>query len=455
VALSTSSDGTIRVERVWKRFRRDRARPFLGDQVRALGRRVSERDRGDGYRWVLRDVDFTVEPGEAVAVVGSNGAGKSTLLKVLTRVMYPYAGRVDIAGRVGAIIELRGGMHPELSGRENIFMYGTLLGLPRPEIARRFDEIVEFADLSQAIDRAMKYYSSGMQMRLGFAIAAFLRPDVLLVDEVLAVGDAWFQQRCLDRMREVLHEGTTLVLVSHDLASVEATCTRGLWIDNGVLVEDAAIRPVLAAYRQSVEDYTSGAYVSPAGAVRLVGFEVARPDGGLPTSHADLELIAELETDSDCRGRLHIGISEGSATPTILVSTSLILDQRRTAVHCTIDNLPLPRGRYSAWVHLEAHDDTDLIPWHPAASFQVAGSDLDPAPRAVVRLSPVHVLSRWSRQEPRLASPPEVAANPGRDAVNGEPAGGPGSVGTEPAGGPGSVGTEPADRPNRRRHRAG
>ncbi len=222
--MSTLSDGSIVVDRVWKRFRKDQVRPLITDQLRALTRRGGREDR---HRWVLRDIDFAVEPGESVAVVGANGAGKSTLLKLLCRVTYPYAGSVAIHGRVGAIIELRGGMHPELTGRENTFLYGALLGLSNQETAARFDTIVDFADLSLAIDRPLKFYSSGMQMRLGFAIAAFLRPHILLVDEVLAVGDAWFQQRCLDRMRDVLQEGTTLILVSHDLASVEAMCRRG------------------------------------------------------------------------------------------------------------------------------------------------------------------------------------------------------------------------------------
>jgi ABC-type polysaccharide/polyol phosphate transport system ATPase subunit len=395
--LSTSSDGTIHVDRLWKRFRVDRSRPFLADQVRAATRRLAERD--PKWRWVLRDIDFSVAPGESVGVVGSNGAGKSTLLKILTRVMYPDAGSVELYGRVGAIIELRGGMHPDLSGRENTFMYGAMLGLTRSEIINRFDTIVDFADLSQAIDRQMKYYSSGMQMRLGFAIAAFLRPSVLLVDEVLAVGDAWFQQRCLDRMREVLREGTTLVLVSHDLASMEATCTRGLWVKDGMLVADDAIRPVLAAYRRSVEDVVTGAYQPPDTGVAATSVEVTGADGGMPIAHQNINVVITLKAvDTPMRGRLHLGVSEGAATPTFLVSTSLILDRPETTLRCRIHNIPLPRGRYSVWLHFEDERDDELIPWHPVTSFVLAGSDLDPAPKAVVRLAPVHVRADWARR---------------------------------------------------------
>jgi ABC-type polysaccharide/polyol phosphate transport system ATPase subunit len=395
--LSTSSDGTIAVKRVWKKFRRDRSKPYLSDQIRALGQRVTA-SREDRWRWVLRDIDFLVEPGEALAIVGSNGAGKSTLLKILTRVMYPTAGSIQIDGRVGSIIELRGGMHPDLSGRENTFMYGTLLGLQRQEIRQRFDSIVNFAEVRQAIDRPMKYYSSGMQMRLGFAIAAFLRPSVLLVDEVLAVGDAWFQQRCLDRMREVLSEGTTLVLVSHDLASVEATCTRGLWLRDGVLVEDGPIRGVLGSYRKSVEDVSISSYQAPNSTVSLVSCDVQAVDRDFPISHEDIDIVLTLDAHESMRGRLHVGISEGSATPMLLVSTPIILEQERMEIRCRMHNVPLPRGRYSVWIYLEnAHDD-GILPWHPVASFVLAGTDLDPAPTAVVRLSPVHVRAEWDRQ---------------------------------------------------------
>ncbi len=389
------------MSRVWKRFHADRTRPSLRDHVDKLSLR--SRDRDDRWTWVLRDVDFTVGTGEAVGIVGSNGAGKSTLLKVLTGVMYPYAGEVDIGGRVGALIEIRGGMHPDLTGRENTYVYGTLLGLSRQEVRARFDEIVEFADLSTAIDRQLKYYSSGMQMRLGFAVAAFLRPHVLLVDEVLAVGDAWFQQRCLNRMREVLQEGTTLVFVSHDLASMEATCSRSIWLDMGVMLADGSSREVLSSYRAAIESYASD-HLSVDGLARCIGVSVDRSDGGIPSSFAPLLIDLTLNLERATRGRLHVGISEGSATPTVLVSTSMIFDEGVQRVQCEISDLPLPRGRYSLWLYAESHDGLDLMPWHPAASFEVAGSDLDPAPRAVVRLAPVHVSSVWARLDPPSAS---------------------------------------------------
>ncbi len=364
---------------------------MLAEQLGLLWQRI----RSDNvWRWVLRDVDFEIQPGEAVGIVGINGAGKSTLLKLLTQVMFPTSGRVDVNGKVGALIELRGGMHPDLTGRENALLYGSLMGLGRREVTKRFDEIVEFAQLSGAIDRQVKFFSSGMQMRLGFAIAAFLNPDVLLVDEVLAVGDAWFQQRCLDRIRDVLEEGTTLVLVSHDLASVEAVCSRGLWLDAGVLADDGPIRNVLANYRKSVEQY-SFENLSRGGVVQVVQATVAGTSGPVAASHGGLELVLRLQTFERERGRLYFGVSEGPGTPTFLVSTEIILEEGESSVTCHIENIPLPRGQYYAWICMEAVDDRKLIPWHPAATFDVFGSDLDWAPVGIVRLSSVHVKSEW------------------------------------------------------------
>ncbi len=372
----------------------DRKRPELAEQFALLMGRIN---RSNPWRWVLRDIDFEIQPGDAVGIVGINGAGKTTLLKILTQVMYPTSGKVDLTGKVGALIELRGGMHPDLSGRENALLYGSLMGLGRKEVVRRFDDIVDFAQLAGAIDRQVKFFSSGMQMRLGFAIAAFMNPDVLLVDEVLAVGDAWFQQRCLDRIRDVLQQGTTLVLVSHDLASVESVCRRGLWIRNGMLNADGPIRDVLAGYRKSVEEF-SFENLSHGGIVRIVEVQLNESGNPILESHGFLNIQLLLQAFERERGRLYIGVSEGPGTPTFLVSTEIILDEGDTTVRCHIDNIPLPRGRYFVWICMEAVDDRKLIPWHPAATFEVFGSDLDWAPLGIVRLSSVHVKSDWSQK---------------------------------------------------------
>ena len=244
--------GTIQAEHLWKRFRADLTQPMLRDSLRRVKNRVRRRE--NPWTWVFRDVDLEVQPGEAVGLIGINGSGKSTLLKVLSRVMYPNSGRVALNGRIGALIEVRAGIHPDLTGRENVFFYGTILGLSRRQVAERFDTIVEFAELTDAVDRQVKFYSSGMGMRLGFSIAAFLEPDILLVDEVLAVGDIDFQQRCLERMREVRRSGTTVVFVSHDMAAVEAMCERALWMDRGVVAADGPTPQVVHAYRVGLEE---------------------------------------------------------------------------------------------------------------------------------------------------------------------------------------------------------
>jgi ABC-type polysaccharide/polyol phosphate transport system ATPase subunit len=385
-------DGELRAEHVWKRFRADRQRMLLRDQVDRLTRRM----RGQldtRHRMVLRDINFHAEPGESVGLVGANGSGKSTLLKLLTRVMYPYAGSVSTAGRVGALIEVRAGISPDLTGRENIFVYGSLLGLPRREVARRFDDIVDFAEIPDAIDRQVKFYSSGMQMRLGFAVAAFLEPDILLVDEVLAVGDASFQQKCLQRMREVLSAGTTLVFVSHDLAAVEATCNRGIWLDQGELQEDGPVSDVLASYRQAVEE--AAELNTPVdGVVQLLKAEVRGPANRVPMTSKKIIVTLVLDAPWATQANIVIGVSQGTATPIFVLRRDENLRAGETEVVCEIEHLPLPRGNYCLWVGILDRKG-DILPWHPARRFEVSGPALTSVPKAIVRLAPLHLDSKW------------------------------------------------------------
>ena len=183
--------------------------------------------------WALRDVGFTVMPGEALGIIGQNGAGKSTLLKILSRITEPTTGRVELYGRTGSLLEVGTGFHPELTGRENIFLNGAILGMTRPEIQRKFDEIVAFAELEKFLDTPVKRYSSGMYMRLAFSVAAHLDPEILVVDEVLAVGDAAFQKKCLGRMRDISTEGRTVLFVSHNMAAIRSLCQRGILLAKG------------------------------------------------------------------------------------------------------------------------------------------------------------------------------------------------------------------------------
>jgi lipopolysaccharide transport system ATP-binding protein len=198
--------------------------------------------------WALQDVGFTVEPGEIVGIVGRNGAGKSTLLKVMSRVTAPTRGFVKLRGRVASLLEVGTGFHPELTGRENVFLNGTILGMSRAEVRARFDEIVEFAEMARFIDTPVKRYSSGMAVRLGFAVAAHLDPEILLVDEVLAVGDAGFQSKCVGKIGEVGRAGRAVLFVSHNLGMVAKLCTRGIVLRQGAVVADGGISGALQAY---------------------------------------------------------------------------------------------------------------------------------------------------------------------------------------------------------------
>jgi ABC-type polysaccharide/polyol phosphate transport system ATPase subunit len=385
-------EGTIAATDIWKRFRADPTRQLLRDRITRFGRQLHG-ERRRGWRWALRDVEFMIEPGESVGLVGINGSGKSTLLKILTRVMYPYAGNVAVSGRVGALIEVRAGIHPELSGRENIHLYGTLLGLPRKRVVERFDEIVEFAQLEDAIDRQVKFYSSGMQMRLGFGVAAFLEPHVLLVDEVLAVGDATFQQRCIDRMRTVLSHGTTLVFVSHDLATVEGVCNRAVWLRDGVVVGDGPVREVLGSYREALEHVAE--LGAQSGSIRVLEATVRGTDGFGPRTQEAANIRLRFSNEHKSASHITLGVSEGTAAPVFLLSRGLSLPAKsEVEVRCTIERLPLPRGRFYLWAGIFSKVG-DPMGWRPVAHFDVIGPDLDASPAGIVRLAPVHVAADW------------------------------------------------------------
>ena len=200
------------------------------------------------YVWALRDVSFEVKRGEAIGIIGSNGAGKTTLLKVLSRITNPTEGYAEIHGRVGSLLEVGTGFHPELTGRENIYLNGAVLGMKRAEINKRFDEIVEFSGVGTFIDTPLKRYSSGMQIRLAFSVAAHLDPEILLVDEVLAVGDIEFQKRCLGRMGEIAGAGRTVLFISHNMLSIQSLCTRGILLEKGRISMEGSIAKVINHY---------------------------------------------------------------------------------------------------------------------------------------------------------------------------------------------------------------
>ena len=225
----------------------------LRDSLSATTRRALRHEHRPHYEdiWALRDVSFDVRDGEVLGLIGRNGAGKSTLLRILTRITTPTEGRATIRGRVGSLLEVGTGFHPELTGRENVFLNGSLLGMKRREIIQKYSEIVEFAGVEKFIDTPVKRYSSGMSVRLAFAVAAYLEPEVLLVDEVLAVGDAEFQRRCLGQMENLSQSGRTVIFVSHNMQAVAQLCDRALLLDGGRIVNDGPSAEIVAEYLQA------------------------------------------------------------------------------------------------------------------------------------------------------------------------------------------------------------
>src|SRR5215217_3559981 len=252
----------IKVENLSKQYRIGQGRARYGslretimNAAQAPFKRLRRLRRGVGPAeetiWALENVSFEVMPGEVVGIIGRNGAGKSTLLKILSRITEPTTGQIDLYGRVGSLLEVDAGFHPELTGRENIYLNGSILGMRRSEIERKFDEIVAFAETEKFLDTQVKYYSSGMYTRLAFAVAAHLEPELLVVDEVLAVGDANFQKKCLNKMQDVSEHGRTVLFVSHSMSAITRLCQRAILLDKGKVLVDGPTSQVVNAYLDS------------------------------------------------------------------------------------------------------------------------------------------------------------------------------------------------------------
>jgi lipopolysaccharide transport system ATP-binding protein len=262
----------------------------------------TQRNSDDKKIWALRDINFEVNAGEVVGIIGRNGAGKSTLLKILSRVTEPTTGRVELHGRVGSLLEVGTGFHPELSGRENIYLNGAVLGMVRAEITRKFDDIVAFAEVGKFIDTPVKRYSSGMYVRLAFAVAAYLEPEILLVDEVLAVGDAGFQRKCLDRMKDVGRRGRTVLFVSHNMPAVTRLCDRTILLDEGTILQDDQSHKVVGSYLKSglgtmaAREWDESANAPGNEIVRLCAVRV-RADDGRVTDVIDIRRSVGIEME--------------------------------------------------------------------------------------------------------------------------------------------------------------
>jgi lipopolysaccharide transport system ATP-binding protein len=349
----------ITVDGVWKKFRKGERHDSLRDLIPAMVRKVIGRgarpELHEAEFWALRDVTFDVKPGEALGIIGANGAGKSTLLKLLTRILRPTKGRCEVRGRVGALIEVAAGFHPDLTGRENVYLQGSIMGMRRVEIARKFDQIVEFSGIGDFIDTQVKRYSSGMNARLGFAIAAHLDPDVLLIDEVLSVGDAAFQDRCIARMRTLLATGIPVVFITHNLAAAIDLCTRAIVIERGRMVFDGRPIDATVAYRRLITSARDERQPH-AGPIRIASVELGS-DG--PESHGVVPSGGRLRVRIGYEAleptRAHFAIDIETAQGVFCTGINTAMDGRdfgvlngHGVVEFTAPRLPLLAGSYLA-----------------------------------------------------------------------------------------------------------
>jgi lipopolysaccharide transport system ATP-binding protein len=348
--------------------------------------------------WALRDVDFDVKPGEAVGIIGRNGAGKSTLLKILARITAPTEGEVVLRGQVASLLEVGTGFHPELSGRENIFLNGAIMGMKTTEIRARFDEIVAFAEVEKFLDTPVKRYSSGMYVRLAFAVAAHLNPDVLVVDEVLAVGDAAFQKKCLNRMESVATQGRTVLFVSHNMAAVTRLCQRAILLNAGSVRVDDNVHKVVGAYLGGMvgdtpaeADFTKQARQPGSEDVKLLGSRIL--SDGKVTALIDIRKPVEIEIDFEVlkdRFPLHPGIHVyNEESQCVFVSSDGYMPERRNPMapgryrkRCLIPGNYLAEGMFSVDISIGTHTPVVIHAWERGLlAFHVN----DPADGSTVR----------------------------------------------------------------------
>jgi len=399
------ADPVLIVERLGKRYllahapRHDTLRDTLTLGVRGLLRHWSGRhDMSSEEFWALRDVDFTVARGDVVGIIGRNGAGKSTLLKILSRITEPTTGRVTLRGRVASLLEVGTGFHPELSGRENIFLNGAILGMSRAEIRAKFDEIVAFAEVERFLDTPVKHYSSGMYVRLAFSVAAHLEPEILIVDEVLAVGDAAFQKKCLGRMNAISRTGRTVLFVSHNVEALRAICQTGLLLEAGRAVASGPIQDVIARYHRPGSEFSAEFPTTDRPSITGVAIDPARLAAG--------DLVVRLTYQSPVPLRPAVaGFILHSAEGRPLLGSNMRTHPPATAPAesrsgtCTweVPGLALHSGNYhlSAWLG-DRTDDFDHKPEAVAFSFV--------SPRHYPGRPPVHVIGpvdlpcRWTVQ---------------------------------------------------------
>jgi lipopolysaccharide transport system ATP-binding protein len=352
-------------------------------RLRQLGNPVASSD----MIWALKDVSFDVQPGEVIGLIGRNGAGKSTLLKILSRITEPTQGRIELRGRVASLLEVGTGFHPELTGRENIYLNGVILGMKKAEIDRKFDEIVAFAEIEKFLDTPVKHYSSGMYVRLAFAVAAHLEPEILLVDEVLAVGDAQFQKKCLGKMGEVAKEGRTVLFVSHNMAAVENLCQRGIVLDRGrvefVGDQTGAVARYLSGVGAGLRSLRDSTNHLGTGNVRIVAIEMRDVRGALldvATSGQTVDIYLHYEMTA---GHHTSKVIASLAVRTYLDVPVFLQHNRLTgqefgalpprgAFVCRVARLPLPPATYRLGYSLIVNEEC-LDAMSDAAELTVVG----------------------------------------------------------------------------------
>lgn len=357
---------SIRVENLSKKYRIGKSINQKNDKNSRLGflkapfRYLLDSLRepsADEIIWALRDISFEVERGEVIGIVGRNGAGKSTLLKVLSRITEPTEGKVLLNGRVGSLLEVGTGFHPELTGRENIYLSGAVLGMRREEINRKFNEIVHFAEVEKFLDTPVKRYSSGMYVRLAFSVAAHLEPEILLVDEVLAVGDASFQKKCLGKMGDVANQGRTVLFVSHNMIAVQNLCQRVLWINEGRLQQDGRTNEVISnyfslSYNANIQKEWTTIESAPGNDfIRIARMQV-QPSNRLDNQIISMDMPLEVEIDYwnlQQDANIHVCLHVYNDQQIVAFSTTSI-DEERSAI-----DRKLPKGLYRSVCHIPAN----------------------------------------------------------------------------------------------------
>lgn len=375
------SDTIIKAEGISKRYRLGALHGYNTFREAVTGL-FSRRSSGPAETiWALKDVSFEVRKGEALGIIGRNGAGKSTLLKILSRITEPTAGRAEMRGRLGSLLEVGTGFHPELTGRENVYLYGAILGMSRAEVSGKFEEIVAFAELERFIDTPVKRYSSGMYMRLAFSVAAHVNPEILLVDEVLAVGDAVFQTKCMAKMRSITSEGRTVLFVSHNLAALGSVCSRGLVLDGGQLLFQGPVHDAVNFYEGEVfeKKYLSTPVEhrqdrSGSGNIRLAAFHVESEDGKKVPSVVngrDVRMVFTYRTKPGHAARnVDLGIIvERAGGEKVFQFGTRFTGQNFSSLSgtgrivCTIKRFPLVPGRYRLGSYfLSESAPADFIP---------------------------------------------------------------------------------------------